>query len=283
VNRAQKEKLDMNLTLNDVLTQVKEVTQSGLTKTASEEKPADAVKTSEAQKELLSAINDALEPEEKTASETPAENDASAVNGLVKMASNLASAEEAALVKEAHLYGGAVADGFMARLSQYDQAVDPSQAKVASTDAAPAETVPTEEEFVKFAEANPDLVKQAMEQGYNDTKAELEQVKTASLNAELEKLAETPEGREKLAEIKRGYDDTVAQIEKLASTEEGQAKLAGFQKGYEEAMAEIEQLSGTKEGQEKLAAIQEEEMVKIANNCFERGYADTITMLEQVK
>lgn len=268
----------MNLTLNDVLTQVKEVTQSGLTKTASEEKPADAVKTSEAQKELLSAINDALEPEEKTASETPAGNDASAVEGIVKMASNLASSEEAALVKEAHLYGSAVADGFMARLAQYDQAVDAPQAKVASS----TEAVPTEEEFVKFAEANPELVKQAMEQGYNDTKAELEQMKTASINEELEKLAETPEGREKLAEIKRGYDDTVAQIEKLASTEEGRAKLAGFQKGYEEAMSEIEGLSQTKEGQEKLAAIQEQEMVKIANNCFERGYADTITMLEQV-
>ena len=37
-----------------------------------------------------------------------------------------------------------------------------------------------------------------------------------SLEVQLEKLAETPAGREKLAEIKRGYSDTMTELTKMA-------------------------------------------------------------------
>src|SRR5450631_3268985 len=48
----------------------------------------------------------------------------SPVADLVKIASDVAGAEHEALVKEAQLYGASVCDGFMARMSQYNEAAE---------------------------------------------------------------------------------------------------------------------------------------------------------------
>lgn len=53
----------------------------------------------------------------KTAAET------TPVTDVEKLAAQLESTENEALLKEAHLYGQALADGFVARLTQYDGAM----------------------------------------------------------------------------------------------------------------------------------------------------------------
>lgn len=75
---------------------------------------------------LQSAINTALAaaPGEKTAAA------ATPVADVEKLAAQLENTENEALIKEAHLYGQALADGFVARLTQYDA----SLSKTASAD-----------------------------------------------------------------------------------------------------------------------------------------------------
>jgi hypothetical protein len=128
---------------------------------------------------------------EATAPAAPAEKTASAqspVADLAKLAADVAGAEHEAATKEAQLYGAAVADGFMARLAQYEAA----STKVAA--AAPA--APTGDSFEKFAAENPDIVKEAHDLGY------------ASTMTDLHKLAE--------AAYTKGYNETVEQIYKVA-------------------------------------------------------------------
>jgi hypothetical protein len=262
----------MELTLKNVLDDVRSVGSNGLQKEASQNEPAGSEKTSTAQQELMNALHRVVQSE-KTAEATPAK-DTSAVDTLVKMASDLAGTEQQALVKEAHLYGAAVADGFVARLNQYDQSLDAAGIKTASAE---GEFVPSEEDFVKFAEANPDLVQQAMEQGYADTLQRIDQVKTAAAaDVVLEKIASTPEGQ---AEIEI--------LQKLASTEEGQTKLAGVEQGFMDAVEDITKLAQTDEGLQKLAEIKQGyedtmgEVEKIASDCFSRGFQDTVNLIEK--
>lgn len=144
---------------------------------------------------LKVALKEATAPEtQKTASQ------ASPVQDLVKIASDLSAAEHDALVKEANLYGAAVCDGFMARLAQYDQA----SAKVAA--AQPAQTAKTasDGDFEKFASENPELVKEAAQLGFDSTVLQLEKLAHAAYDA--------------------GWNNTVTQIHKLASD----SFVAGF-------------------------------------------------------
>ena len=200
-----------NMTLQDALGAIKDVKNSGLDKTASEKEAEGSAteKTSQAQQELVSAINRALESE--TTAESPEKKGGSsdAVQTLTNMASDLASAEENAIVKEAHLYGAAGADGFMARLHQYDAALGEDTGKTASEEKVASDSsVPTEEEFVKFAEENPELVNQAMEQGYADGRAEVAQIKqAASQQQEWEKFASSREGKAQLAVLDKYIQD----------------------------------------------------------------------------
>jgi len=264
----------MELTLKNVLNDIRAVDRDGLPKTASAEgTPAVSNKTANAQQELVNALHKAVEGNAKTASVATPDRDASAVDSLVKMASDLAGTEQQALAKEAHLYGAAVADGFVARLNQYDQSLDAAGVKTAS---ASNEFVPSEEEFVKFAEENPELVQQAMNLGFTDTQAHVQQIKTAaSSEATLEKLASTPEGQ---AEI--------AALQKLASTEEGQTKLAGVRQGFMDGLNDIVKLANTEDGQQKLAEIQQGynetigEVEKIATDCHANGFHDTLNLIE---
>lgn len=244
--------------LDQVLRSIKNTGRDGMTKTAAaktnsqqpaaKNAPASA-KVDAARTKLASALTDALTPAApvtKTAAQT-----SSVTDELTKMASALATGDAAALQKEAALYGAAVADGFMARLAQYEQAVAQMPATKVASDG-----TPTQEAFEKFAAENPELVKQAIALGYRDGKAHIEQLKQAGAlpsqpQTDLQKVA---------AAIESGSADALAQeLEKMAQTPEGQAKLAEIKRGYDETNAEL---------------------TKMANDVYARGYADTIKILQ---
>ena len=100
------------------LSQILNSLEANNTKTAQEApaqaqgQPAHAARVTQAQQALSSTMQNV-----KTASQNTAGVDAAAV--LQKTAQDLAEAERNALLKEAHLYGAAVADGFITQLSTY--------------------------------------------------------------------------------------------------------------------------------------------------------------------
>lgn len=117
----------------------------------------------------------------------------SPVEDLTKIAADLSRSEHESLVKEAQHYGAAVADGFMARLAQYNAAADQQPTKTASADS-----------LEKFASENPQLMKDAAQVGYDTTQNQLEKLASASYNA--------------------GWNTTVQEIHKLAT----ESFVAGF-------------------------------------------------------
>ncbi len=127
----------------------------------------------------------------------------SPVGDLMKTASAVASAEHEALVKEAQLYGAAVADGFMVRLSQYNEAAE----KLAGQQGSAQKTADAVDSFEKFAAQNGDLVKEAAELGY------------ATTMGQMDKLAG--------AAHEKGYNEAVTRIYKFAH--------ASFVQGFEDA------------------------------------------------
>jgi hypothetical protein len=233
--------------LENILSQLKGIGSSGMSKQASEEKPAQN-KEAQAQKELIGALTNALN---KPSSEKTASESTSASAELMKMATDLAGAEQEALVKQAHLYGAAVADGFVSRLGQFQNAA----ARVPATKTAQDNSVPTREEFDKFASENPELIKQAMELGYRDAQGQIAQMQMSKL------AQENPEAAEKIAAFNQGYAQANAQLQKLASTPDGREKLAAFKQGYEDT---------------------QKETVKLAEDCAVRGYNDTLKVLQAV-
>lgn len=104
---------------------------------------ADAVKTAsaettppatvaDARSNLDAAVQNVLGGGTKEASEgAPAQP--GVLDGLTKMASELAEADEQATIKEAQLFGAAAFDGFIARANEYAQNA-PVQQKVAAVD-----------------------------------------------------------------------------------------------------------------------------------------------------
>lgn len=122
---------------------------------------------------------------EKTASVATPQSDPT--GDLLKLAEDLTAAEEEALMKQAAVYGAAMCDGYMARYQQYmDAAAQTKTANQATVTTAPAAdadlnsiktAAANDPEFVKFAEENPDLVKEAVDLGYQQTMQQL--VKTA--------------------------------------------------------------------------------------------------------
>lgn len=251
--------------LKSILADLTSTDDSGLEKTASVEPQTE--KVSSARDKLIGALDDAMNP---AAEKTASANSTSATNELVKIASSLADSEAEAVTKEAHVWGAAVADGFMARLGQYEEA---TQGMEPATKMASADGVPTEAEFEKFAQENPDLTKQAMELGYLHGKQQIEELKKVAFDqgyqdasAQIEELSKTAEGRQQLAAISQELtkqasaeqNELAVAFEKLAESPEGQQKLAAIRQGYVDGVAEIE---------------------KTANDCFERGYRDTIELL----
>ena len=117
---------------------------------------------------------------------------------LVKIAQKLADAEQVALVKEAEMYGAAVCDGFIARMSEHEH----NGVKVASFGGGDVDGV---------------LIKQAMELGYRETRGELEKIASAAFRQgynETQKIAS--------AALRQGYNET----QKIAS--------AALRQGYAE-------------------------------------------------
>lgn len=198
----------MAMKLSSVLASVK---GTEVEKTASASStPDDPTKTAEAPSTTGEKLKQALK--EATADPAPAEKQASAgspVGDLMKTASTIVNAEHEALVKEAHLYGSAVADGFMARVAQHTDAVEQIAAGQFAKTAASGD-----ESFEKFASDNPDLVKEAAELGY------------ATTMGQMEKLAE--------ASYSSGYNGAVESIYKFAN--------ASFVQGFEDTAQLVTEL-----------------------------------------
>jgi HPt (histidine-containing phosphotransfer) domain-containing protein len=132
---------------------------------------------------------------------------------LLKMAEDISAAEQEAMSKMAQVYGAAMCDGFMARFASYEEAAGtvapPEPAKIAAAPAEPAAPTGHDEavemikaasddpEFQKFASENPELIKEAVDLGYQKTMADL--VKQAE------------------DEFTQGYDETMEEVHKLAS------------------------------------------------------------------
>jgi NADH dehydrogenase/NADH:ubiquinone oxidoreductase subunit G len=143
--------------------------------------PTDALKT---------AMSDALKAGEKTAAEQAKPGP---VEEVMKVAAEMANAEMDAAVKQAQILGAALYDGAVARAAQYQKAAE-------ELPAAPAKIASTQDpEFSKFASENPELVKQAAQLGYDQTRAGLE------------KMADDA--------YTKGWNDTVEAIYKTAATE----------------------------------------------------------------
>lgn len=163
------------------------------------EAPAPAASSTEkvasTQTALVSAMKDALTPTEKTASEKKPE--ASPVDDVMKVAEELAGAEKEAALKEAQILGTAFADAAIARMSEWNKTA--GQMLAAAPAAAVVQAIPGNTDFGKFAQQNPDLVKQAAQLGYEKAKADLE------------KQAEDS--------YVQGYNDTVETIHKTAALE----------------------------------------------------------------
>lgn len=145
-------------------------------------------KTASTHSALVSALNEALAPSEKTASEAAS---ASPVTDVMKVAQEIAGSEKEAAEKEARLLGAAFADAAVARLGDWS--------KVASQMVTSAPATQGNADFGKFAAQNPELVQQAAQIGYETAKADLE------------KQAEES--------YVQGYNDTVETIHKTASLE----------------------------------------------------------------
>ena len=254
--------------LKNILADLQGIGNDGMSKSASDEAPqAGNSKTSSARDQLVGALNEVLQP--ATDERTKVAADAQpAQDGLDKMASAIAGSEGELIIKEANIYGAAVADGFMARIGQYEGATAGMQP---TTKIASADGVPTEEEFNKFASENPDLVKQAMELGYHHGRGQIEELKKHAFaqgyqdcSTEIEELSKTAAGREKLARVAGELEKQAAAeqsgnvFQKLAQTAGGREKLSAAQQGYRETAAEIE---------------------KTASDCFSRGYRDTVEIL----
>lgn len=153
--------------------------------------PAPAAeKTASNQSALVSALNEALAPKETKV----AAAESSPVNDVMKVAEELAGAEKEAALKEASLLGTAFADAAIARMAEWNKT---AQQMLMSAPAVQA--VQGNADFGKFAQQNPELVKQAAQIGYETAKADLE------------KQAEDS--------YVQGYNDTVETIHKTAALE----------------------------------------------------------------
>lgn len=266
--------------LNNILQSLKDIGGNGMQKTAAAQPTPPAEKISAAEKDLVDALNNAVtSAEEKTASSNGGNGkDTSATAELLKVAGDLATADREGLMKEAELFGGAFADGCMARLAQYDAAILGGGEKTAS-----AEGI-SQEEFEKWAQENPEEFQKHFNEGFKEASEELEKTHQAAL----EKLASTPEGREKIAAFEQSYESTVDELKKLASTDEGQEKLADFNKGYTDTVAQLQKIASEPDGQEKLAALRAgfahgSQMVeKLASDYYTRGYNDTVELFQNM-
>ena len=143
--------------------------------------------------QLLAALHEATNV--KTASAVSG----SPVDDLMKIAAEVSATEQEMAVKEAQLLGVAFADAVVSRVGSWQQAAStlPSVKTASYADDASG--------FDKFASENVNLIKQAAEQGYLQTRGHLEKVAAA--------------------EYERGYNDTITEVQKLAAAEFAKAAV----------------------------------------------------------
>lgn len=103
---------------------------------------------------------------------------ASPIDDLTKLAASVVADEHEATMKEAQTYGAAVCDGFMVRLGQYQDAA----ARLYGTqpESAPATKVAAWDTFEKFASENPEIVREAHDLGYEQTRQGLHKLAEAA-------------------------------------------------------------------------------------------------------
>ena len=232
--------------LKDILQELNTIGGAGMAKTASE-KPEDSTKkVATAGSELLAALNDATQTT-KTAAPSK-KDDMPVVDKLVKLAADMAASENEATIKEAHLLGAAFADGCMERFGQYERAA--GSTKLATVKDIESTGNP-EEDFEKFASENPEITKQAIELGYYHGKMQLERKKQASAQqgyndtwAQINELEKTAEGRNYLQKVAEQVQETEkVAFEKWASTPEGREAMPHIQRGYADASRELNKLA----------------------------------------
>jgi hypothetical protein len=256
--------------LKNLLSDLQNITGSGMQKTAAENPLPDV---SSAQNELVSALNSALSGVEKRASVKGKSPDVT--DALTKLATDLASADQEALQKEAELFGACFANGAIAQWARYGETL-PGTKTAAAQD--------TSNNFEKWAAENPEQFQAAFNQGFVDG---TEVIKTAQA-AELEKLASTPEGQEAIDSFNQGYEKTAAELQKLAATPEGREKVAAFQQGYDDTVTELQKIASEPNGQEKLAAIRQgytdgtAMIEKLASDYYTRGYNNMNVLLQSM-
>ncbi len=143
---------------------------------------------------------------------------------LLKMASDMANAEEQALTKQATMLGAAMCDGFMTRFAQFEEAagnVSPSPQSMktaavqqhADVGLEMIKQAAADPAFEKFASENPDLVKEAFDMGYQQTMDGM--VKQAE------------------AEYEQGFNETMDTVHKVAAEcyIKGETKVAHILRG----------------------------------------------------
>lgn len=178
--------------LANILQGLKE-TQSA-EKTASEKPAAAPVSTTKTA--LSNALHEALNTQpEKTAAAVPTPTPA---DDVMKIARDVAASEKEAALSEAKLLGSAMADAYVARIAEWSKT---AAAMPAAPVPAPAQwTAPTATaDFGKFANENPELVKQAHALGYQQARQDLEKEASDS--------------------YVQGFNETVTQIHKTAALE----------------------------------------------------------------
>ena len=189
------------------------------------EKTASVEEGSTRSSSLSEAIDRALSSDigaEKTASVSAAPE-----ADLMKIASDLANAEQDAIIKEAHIYGAAVADGFVSRLSAYQPAS--SSVKTAS------------------AHSDEAMIKHAMDMGYRNT---MQAMAAANNQPGQVKVAHEKLAQVKTAAFEKGRQDAV----KVSSYYKGQQDAVKVAEHFNKVAASYEDL-GFRVGNNILASL----------------------------
>lgn len=253
--------------LNDILAELNDTHE----KTAEDGScPAGEKPKEDAKSKVVEALKDSESKDKSTSYEKKKEEEdnkektASPAQDLQKIANDIAQAEEEARTKEAQLYGAAVADGFLERISQYE--------KAASEIGQPT-SLPISSLFQKEASS---------EQMYHDDEGNLyteSQVRAAMDEVNQEKYASN-------------QNDVYVAPEAIKAAE-GYIKEAadqGFQLSEQEAfekVAEEAALIGYNQMMEKAAEVAQEEgnhefMEKAAEEAYQSGFTDTLEKAAQV-
>jgi uncharacterized protein YihD (DUF1040 family) len=281
------------LRLNDVLASLDDdgATESTVEKTASAGSAPSA-----ARQELLGILSRGRGTE-KTASDAElSASHATPAGDLEKIAEQVQAAETDAMIKEAHFFGTAVCDGFMARMSQYQEAAgvvqndEPQHTEYGSRHEKVAQEVfgNIEQDAIDMAD---EMIKEAAEQGVELTGEEAlekiaQEAHTSGANELLEVLTEDfqeagfEDTLEKMAEDFReaGFEDVV---EALAGDFRAEAFEATLEK-----IAEAFHAEGDDEAVDMLTKVAfeqgyEDAMEKIAESAFNHGYEDMAAILDQ--